>query len=556
MIGHDFPYLDTRDLNLNWLLKSIKQLHREMDEYDEKLKDLVSEWLFEHPEYTTTVMDNSLTIEKFTEELRNIIKGAPLNVLFIGVKNDGTEDASDIINEYTEDYNLYFPDGHYNIGKPVNLKHNIIGSGYVRSNNYYNGTWFFSSITNIETNHGVFNIHDESVTIQDINIKLNSIETGISLIDTAKYSYIENVNISNVRTYGIYAAKSAGGLASRLLYANNISIFGANDYPSISRGILLGDNVGDCKIDNAEIMGCKVGISTNNRILMLNNIHIWCGCLNGYDMNNWWSGTVGLSCSSGARVIGNNIYIDSCYYSIYTGGSGDNISINNLVILEDASMAGNTDYNGAVFTASTLYNRIHIEGGYFTFKDTQHCTKLYYSTSVLNLTLQDVCIVSDREITNANYETYATNPTGEKTKISYARRIKRTAPLAYYEIGRILKSYASLTGSLDFYACYSNGGSAHMRYEKTTVGGETITIVSKTVAEGGLYWRNDNGTIKIYIGLNSGGDITCTLTQIYSTPFMQMADLMNIRRRTPNSEGNNEVVLEVLDNNTGLTAIT
>lgn len=554
MIGHDFPYLDTRDLNLDWLLKSIKQLHKEMDDYDEKLKDLVSEWLFEHPEYTTTVMDNSLTIEKFTEELRTIIKGAPLNVLYIGVKNDGSEDASDIINDYTEDFNLYFPDGHYNIGKPINLKHNIIGSGYSRSNNYYNGAWIFSSIINIETNNGVFNIHDESVTIKDINIKLNSIEAGISLIDTAKYSFIENVNISNVRTFGIYAAKSGGGLASRLLYANNISIFGANDYPSISRGINLGDNVGDCKIDNAEIMGCKVGINTNNRILMLNNVHIWCGCLNGYDMEDWWSGTVGLSCSSGARVIGNNIYIDSCYYSIYTGGSGDNISINNLVVLEDDSMLGNADYDGAVFTASSIYNRIHIEGGYFTFKNVQHCSKLYFSTSIINLTLQDVCIISDRDILTENYQTYASNPTGEKTKIAYTRRIAREAT-KYVEIARIIKSYEGLTGTLDFYVSFSNGGAGLLRYEKTTVGGETITYINKTIASGALYWKKENDTIKVYIGLAAGGDATITVQQIYSSPFMQLADLMNIRRRTPNAAGNNEVVFDEQSDTTGLTEV-
>lgn len=37
MIGHDFPYLDTRDLNLDWLLKNMKQLLRDWATYQQTM---------------------------------------------------------------------------------------------------------------------------------------------------------------------------------------------------------------------------------------------------------------------------------------------------------------------------------------------------------------------------------------------------------------------------------------------------------------------------------------------------------------------------------------
>ena len=37
MIGHDFPYLDTRDLNLDWLLKNMKQLLQDWATYQQNM---------------------------------------------------------------------------------------------------------------------------------------------------------------------------------------------------------------------------------------------------------------------------------------------------------------------------------------------------------------------------------------------------------------------------------------------------------------------------------------------------------------------------------------
>lgn len=80
-IFRQFPYTNFHDLNLDWVLAKIKELWQGVIDLDEKMDDFfveieptirdeVEQWLDEHPEATTTVEDGSLTLPKFSDELK------------------------------------------------------------------------------------------------------------------------------------------------------------------------------------------------------------------------------------------------------------------------------------------------------------------------------------------------------------------------------------------------------------------------------------------------------------------------------------------------------
>lgn len=89
-----FPWTDYHEKNLDWLLKSMKQLKKDMEEYDLHIEDIVDQWLTGHPEATTTVQDNSLTLPKFTDSLKLVTVKDYLTPQMYGAVGDGTTDDS------------------------------------------------------------------------------------------------------------------------------------------------------------------------------------------------------------------------------------------------------------------------------------------------------------------------------------------------------------------------------------------------------------------------------------------------------------------------------
>lgn len=73
-IFRQFPYTNFHEMNLDWLINKMKYLSSEWDKFvvnwEEEVKEEVDSWLVSHPEYTTTVMDGSLTENKFTNALK------------------------------------------------------------------------------------------------------------------------------------------------------------------------------------------------------------------------------------------------------------------------------------------------------------------------------------------------------------------------------------------------------------------------------------------------------------------------------------------------------
>ena len=63
-----------------------------------------------------------------------------VNVLDLGVRNDGTEDISAIVNYHTADHALFFPAGVYRVAAPIFAKNPLFGEGYARTPLVMTGT--------------------------------------------------------------------------------------------------------------------------------------------------------------------------------------------------------------------------------------------------------------------------------------------------------------------------------------------------------------------------------------------------------------------------------
>lgn len=78
----------------------------------------VNAWLDEHPEATTTVQDNSLTLDKFTDELKLYTKKDYVTPQMFGAKADGvTNDSKAIQDAIDSGITVFLPKGIYNIGE-------------------------------------------------------------------------------------------------------------------------------------------------------------------------------------------------------------------------------------------------------------------------------------------------------------------------------------------------------------------------------------------------------------------------------------------------------
>lgn len=78
----------------------------------------VNAWLDEHPEATTTVQDNSLTLDKFTNELKLYTIKDYVTPQMFGAKADGvTNDSKAIQDAIDSGITVFLPKGIYNIGE-------------------------------------------------------------------------------------------------------------------------------------------------------------------------------------------------------------------------------------------------------------------------------------------------------------------------------------------------------------------------------------------------------------------------------------------------------
>ena len=270
-----------------------------------------------------------------------------VNVLTLGVKNDGSEDISVIVNEATKEHALFFPCGLYKVSAPLNIRHSIRGEGYSRHRSISNNhTWLVSDIENEDCSTGIVNIEaDCPINVENISLQCNSQECGLRLASCTQKNmvFIDRIGIFNVKGYGVYEK----GRASRALFLQNVTIWGAKDHPVPCVGIFT--NTGDNRLSNIEIMGCRIGIWMENNIAYGDNLHIWTGSMAQKDNNSWWRGTRAILLDNGAVLNATNVYPDTAFYCIECRNERNTCNISNIFYYEDYSAAGSMDYDGKFF---------------------------------------------------------------------------------------------------------------------------------------------------------------------------------------------------------------
>jgi hypothetical protein len=119
-----WPWSNTNELNLDWILCEIKKMKNEIDNFDVNLEEYVDNWLTKHPEYVTTVQDGSISRPKLTNELYAELRPRYIDVKTMGATGDGTTDDTSAINAAfqaakTQGLALFFPVGTYNITETI-----------------------------------------------------------------------------------------------------------------------------------------------------------------------------------------------------------------------------------------------------------------------------------------------------------------------------------------------------------------------------------------------------------------------------------------------------
>lgn len=304
---------------------------------------------------------NAETTSKPVSIIKNKEKTNMINVLELGVKNDGSEDISKIVNEATKQSALFFPPGTYKVEQPIHLKNSIFGSGYGRTGKSQNITKFQSEINSKENNIGVFNIPSEvPLQIENLTIRCSGRESGIHIPECKQLNmvFFNKVAILNVRGYGIYVK----GTGSRPIFLDNITISGAADYPEGSTGIWL--DTADNRLSNIEIMGCQIALELHKGFNYATNLHLWTGCLAWKDNGKWWRGTRSVVLDEGAYLNVSNIYPDTSFYAFESKHKRCALHVSNLFYFEDNSTGGAPDFDGEFFHNSGDFQSVfQVSGG-------------------------------------------------------------------------------------------------------------------------------------------------------------------------------------------------
>lgn len=295
-------------------------------------------------------------LKKYSSQIKDIECQTPMNILFLGAKNDGSEDIGAIINQYTDRYALYIPDGIYKVSTPIILRNSLYGSGYLRDFNPENKN---QVVLKSELSNGaLITVAEDAnhLNIENIALYLNGEENGIDIKLKTRASRLafNNIGIFNLSGVGINSVPEI--VVSRLIFMNDITIFGKAFANSI--GIVLNSNSADSRLSNIEIMGTKYGMNLYTMIYG-DNIHIWTGCMAGHDENDWWAETRGIQLCSPNHVFFNNLYLDSNFIPFVFFGKGV-IQVTNFIYWEDESMNGCSRSDGSFMWISNVENKTQL----------------------------------------------------------------------------------------------------------------------------------------------------------------------------------------------------
>lgn len=373
--GKTQPLFSVYDYNGKISLANIKNKEEITTEAKNNKKNISSmKILNAKPDGTTNSAEvvTDSNINQYVASNRSV----PVNVLSLGVDNTGNTGISDIINEHTQKYALYFPAGTYLIDSPLVIKNPIIGAisntNYVANSNQ--NTKFITSLkeNSLIKNEGhsniIENIYIDCRCFQDKQYSTSSAPAVIW--DTGKArTKLRNITIDYLGGGSGIVIEHNDSVATTL---ENINIFSDNPL-SANAGLEIRSG-NDIRMNNIIINGCKYGIyckDENQATIYGSDIHIWCGVTKNRlnttgattdELKTWFLGTKCI-CASYNSIILTNLFLDTAQVGLAEAeGKASYYSINNLIYGFDGSI------NGTEITSCALTNIAHgqffINGGY------------------------------------------------------------------------------------------------------------------------------------------------------------------------------------------------
>ncbi|MBQ3708357.1 MAG: hypothetical protein II889_10680 [Clostridia bacterium] len=447
-----------------------------------------------------------------------------LNILSLGAKNDGSEDVSAIVNEYTKTNALFFPAGRYLVAHPLVIQNPLIGAGYARIGRPDNThTWLISAIDHDDADPlcetGVICFGgDGRFTVENLNILCHSRECGIYVNPCVQATavYVDRVGIFDVRGYGFCAAKGEDvpGFASRPLFLGQMTIMGTSDYPETSVGIYTGGRIGDNRLSDIEIMGTRVGVWEEASFIYADNMHIWTGCLAGRDNGSWWETTRGIVLGKGdANFMGENIYVDTAFALFEFHSQRNMVSIHNFMSWEDGSIGGCDRTDAVAFlipeplpgepSVNLTDGLVYVAGNE---KNPGKLSNLVFPG--ITARIKDVRILTDYEMNRANFRRFTFMDYGTP---SYNGEAEAKETDRYCRIAALVME--AERGTCSFRYTSDAGDSAEITVAKR--GEEILTKVEPGLFCGAeFYEENDGGYMEIFVKVPAGQKIRWTVNTV------------------------------------------
>lgn len=354
---------------------------------DAQAEQVISEWLDEHPEATTTVEDGSITEAKLHPDLLDLIErsgGFPTPQLY-GAIGDGVADDTEAISTcLDENPVVYIPAGYYRITNTISIKIKVRNTVICSDKAMFiaDSTAFNSAIASAQTiddrpsmllvsgNYGwnfygptwfggVFNCNNVTGLI---GVKLNSV---------SRFTYFPKLFVTNIGDDGIglYIRNASPRcyLGQVHLYGNNLTVDengnwnASSDTNRTNTGLYVKESH-DFHIADLVTMGCTVGVYSDNGVLIVcDAYHGWAGSTFTYTQYLKTRAFVGLNSS---KWYFGEFYSDYCYI----GAECDQIQCSKTRIIS-ADSNGITGASGEIqcFALKMLSNAGSYDLGYFDF---------------------------------------------------------------------------------------------------------------------------------------------------------------------------------------------
>ena len=429
------------------------------------------------------------------EELEYLAKGA-VNVLSLGVKNDGSEDCSTIINNATAANALYFPVGVYRVDAPIQLQSPIYGELSTRMIDNHSScikATFGGDSAVVMITSG----NDESpITIK--NITIDGSDNDVCGFRYAPQSRVpaklENVSIRGCRD-GIDISPSSR--TSRSVIINNLSLYGAfRSDAKGSVGVYMNANADDVRINGLTCMYYNVGVE-NHSFLVLNDAHIYTP--NKYILNNtdletqkdYFASSICINAY--APMMGDNLYLDTALQLFVQRVGKSNLgtvraqydSTYNITENRTGTAFRTGDYSGGVDIAALCV------GGDLT---------------TVNLILSDTVRVG---LMSLNYDIAFYDPSRHGRVSAKGLLISGNSAKIRYDSVSEYKELARLKAAGNGYARISicaGTAKVELNIRVSSVGNCTITKTAGATFDWDLFYKWDGVTLSIY-GAHQAGQI-------------------------------------------------